>query len=144
MSIPRISSLIRNEHLKMLAKTREGHRGAMKEAVDRIVKTEYQKMMKEAEERSEAISKKLEELRKTLLKEGQITEREKGSGNVTKGSLPERRIPLATVSELLDVPINELVLHFLNGHRLEENSIPSCEYRLGCVYFYDSSFETAE
>ena len=143
-TMPKLSALIRNEHLKMLVKTQEGQRGAVLETVNRVVKTEYQKMMKEAEDRAESINKKLEELRKTLLKEGQITNRDMGSGTVMKAALPERRIPIATVSELLDIPINELVLHFLNGHRIEENSIPSFEYRLGEVYFYDSSFTTAE
>ena len=100
-----------------------------------LIKEEIQSMMEEANERSEEIGKKLEEMRKRLVREGKITEDMLGSGNVTTPSRSERRIPLESVSKVIDIPVNELTLHFLNGHRIREGK-DLVEYRLGCVYFY--------
>lgn len=100
------------------------------------VKQELLSILKEATERTDAISKKLEDLRQSLIKDGKITLRERGSARNDIGSLPERRIPLHTVCELIDIPMNELILHFLNGHRIREGQ-ELVEYRLGNVYFYN-------
>lgn len=100
------------------------------------VKQELLSILKEATERTDTISKKLEDLRQSLIKDGKITLRERGSARNDIGSLPERRIPLHTVCELIDIPMNELILHFLNGHRIREGQ-ELVEYRLGNVYFYN-------
>ena len=105
-----------------------------------MVKTEFQKMMSEAADRGKEIGKKLNDLRETLIKEGKINWLNKGSGTVTRAAIAERRIPIATVSELIDVPINELVLFFLNGERISEGLYDNdcgCRYGAGNVYFYD-------
>lgn len=134
----KVSSIIKNGHLNLLEKTNNAKKKAITETIDSLIKEEYDKLQKEAEKRSDEIGKKLEELRKTLVKEGQITLRERGSARQSIRAIPERRIPIATISEILDIPINELTLYFLNGQRIHEGA-QLVEYRLGCVYFYDMS-----
>lgn len=102
-------------------------------------------MLKEAEEKKSDISKKLEEMRKELIKSGALNSRIRGSMYFHEGRAgrPEKRVPLKEVSVLIDVPVNELILHFLNGHRITEGE-QLVEYRLGCVFFYGQLGEEVE
>ena len=129
-------SVLKKEHLKLVEKVSKGKDTALKEQVRRIVKEEFDNFLEGSEKMREEIEKKLEGLRKTLIDEGKLSLREKGSGRNDVGSLPERRIPIQTVSELIDVPINMIILHFLNGPRVHEGHTSLVEYYLGEVFFY--------
>jgi hypothetical protein len=134
---------IKKAHLQLIEKAEAGKARALSENLNKLIKEEFKELMAEAEKRSKEISTKLEDLRKTMIKEGKITLALTGSGSPTRVGLPERRIPLQTVSEILDIPINELILHFLNGHRIHEGR-QLVQYRLGCVYFYGMPKSYAE
>ncbi len=79
------------------------------------------------------ICEKLDKLRDKLVKE--VLEKR---GLKTEGELRgrhERRVQLETVSKLIDVPVNELMLHFMNGQKLSNES-RLIEYHVGNVHFY--------
>lgn len=112
------------------------------ESFKNVVRNEFKLMLKEAAENSGTVESKLETLRKKFVKEGQIPSCHLGSGTNNHAARPERRVPLATVSELIEVPVNELVLYFLNGERITETEQMSetakmFRYGMGHVYFFN-------
>jgi len=99
--------------------------------LQKLVKEEYTKILDEARKAAPKIEKKLEECRKEMMAE--FVQRERiGS---TFDPVMEKRIQINTVSEMIDVPVNELVLYFINNVKTS-NTRKMVEYRLGHVYFY--------
>jgi len=101
-------------------------------ALREMTRIEFARMMLEAKEKQPKLDQDLEDLRQKLIPEMLELERLTLSHESRR---PEKRVQLSTVAEILDVPVNELVLHFLNGARLK-NERSLVEYRLGHVYFY--------
>jgi hypothetical protein len=104
-----------------------------KSYLKQLVKEEYVKIQKESTEQAPKIEKKLESVRKEMFKHLPTTEvaREDTVFDERHG----RTLQLATVAEMIDIPVNELTLYFLN-HVKTKNEASSVEYRLGHVYFY--------
>ncbi|MBW3546092.1 MAG: hypothetical protein KY428_10935 [Bacteroidetes bacterium] len=96
-----------------------------------MVKEEVDSMFVKAEKNSPKIEKELEKLRKKLYKDEELTKEDIGD------KLPkfEKRMQLQMVSEILDVPVNELMLYFLNCVKTK-NTRSLVEMHLGHVYFY--------
>lgn len=115
-----------------LANRRKKVKQAMKkEALQQIVKEEYVKIQKEAAEAAPLIEQKLHECREKMLSE--FVKRAR-IGTTFEAAM-EKRLQLVTVSEMIDVPVNELILYFLNNVKgMNERAL--VEYRLGHVYFY--------
>lgn len=132
-----IKSIITNELAKLEAKR---SKSLLENKISSIIKEELGRLVKEADKNSSNIASKLETVRKNLLRDGKISVHEKGSATVSYAARPERRISLETVSNIIETPINELILYFLNGHRIHEGR-ELVEYRLGHVYFYGESTE---
>lgn len=99
-----------------------------------LVREEFKLMVEEVKAKAPAIEKKLEELRKKLVPE-MVTQESLGE---IHNSLPEKRVEVHTVSKIIDIPVNELMLFFLNVTKngLSENKL--IEYHLGQVYFRDT------
>ena len=57
-------------------------------------------------------------------------------GTFTEAAM-EKRMQINIVAELLDMPVNELQLYFLN-HVKTSNEHKLVEYHLGHVYFYSN------
>lgn len=120
-----------------LANRRKKIAGVMKKeslhrtGLQKLVKEEYIKIQKEAVENAPKINKKLQEVRDTMMCE--FVKRAKVG--TTFEAVMEKRLQLNTVSEMIDVPVNELVLYFLNNVKTM-NERQLIEYRLGHVYFY--------
>jgi hypothetical protein len=96
-----------------------------------LVKEEYIKIQKEAAEAAPKIEKKLHECREKMV--GEFFKREKVG--TTFEAVMEKRLQVNTVAEMIDVPVNELILYFLNNVKtMNERAL--VEYRLGHVYFY--------
>jgi hypothetical protein len=102
------------------------------ERLAKIVKEEVDNMLKESQKNHDKIAKKLEELRTKLFKEG-LTKENLGTEKFSK----EKRMQLNLVSEIVDVPVNELMLHFLNCVKAS-NGRHLVEYRMGQCYFYEN------
>ena len=96
-----------------------------------VIKEEYDSLMKEAQKSYEKIDKKLMELRETFVQEFFMRERI-GSTFLPTG---EKRLQINVVAELINTPVNELCLHFLN-HVKTSNTRRLVEYRQGYVTFY--------
>lgn len=103
-----------------------------KDRVLQIVKEEVDNMFKKAEEDHSKYTEKLEELRKKIFKKDEL--RKENLGN--KIPKTEKRMQLSVVSEIVDIPVNELMLYFLNCVK-NKNERSLVEYRLGHVYFYN-------
>lgn len=102
------------------------------ETIRDLTKLEFAKMLREAKEKEPKLFEDLEELRQKLIP-SMLTLEDNGQSQMERR--PEKRVEIAMVAKILDVPVNELVLHFLNNVRgLNERSL--VEYRLGHVYFY--------
>lgn len=105
----------------------------VKEQLKKVVKEEISKMLSEAKKKQPTIQEKLEKLREKLIPEMLAGE---SLGENTAGHRRlERRVQLKTVSELLEVPVNELILYFINDIK-NTNARHLIEYRLGHCYFY--------
>lgn len=102
-----------------------------KARVEQIVTEEVDRMFKNAQKNSGKIEEKLESLRKKLFKEPSM--KSEDLGNLSK---QEKRIPIALVSEILDIPVNELTLHALNCIK-NNNERSLVEMHLGQFYFYN-------
>lgn len=98
-----------------------------------LVKEEYVKIMDEAKKAAPKIEKKLEECRKEMMKELSVMTRET-VGTTFEPTL-EKRIQVGVVAEMIDVPLNELILYFMNEVKTS-NDRKLVEYHLGHVYFY--------
>jgi hypothetical protein len=97
-----------------------------------MTKLEFAKMLREAKEKEPKLDKDLEDLRQKLIP-AMLELEDNGQSQAERR--PEKRVQIETVSKILDVPVNELVLHFLNNVRTK-NERSLVEYRLGHVYFY--------
>jgi hypothetical protein len=104
-----------------------------KAKLEQLIREEYKTLFKEAAEKAPEVDKALEKLRKKLLPE-MVSYTTLGT-EVLGGSRPHKRIHIKSVSEILDIPINELTLHFLNNVKTK-NERSLVEYHLGHCYFY--------
>ena len=102
------------------------------ELIREVTKKEFSAMLREAKEKAPKIEEALEELRQKMIPS--MLELE-NNGQTQQERRPEKRVQLDTVAKILDVPVNELVLHFLNNVKTK-NERSLIEYRLGHVYFY--------
>lgn len=135
----RLSQLIQTEYFRILernemSKNVKNTAQKLKEAVRAEVKT----IMAEATAKSPEIEGKLEVMRQGLIKAGKFTD--KADGTMQRTPRLEVRIPAKTVSEFINIPLDELTLFFLNGIRITEGIAPF-EYRLGEVCFYAQDSE---
>lgn len=97
--------------------------------IQQIVQEEIARMIKESKEKAPKLEKELEAMRVKFFPD-MLKPDFQGQ------DIPmEKRVQIQTVSELLDVPVNELMLYFLNGAKLT-NGRSLVEYHLGHVYFY--------
>jgi hypothetical protein len=98
-----------------------------------LVKEEYVKILDEQRKGAAKIEKKLHELRENLItemfKRTSVTKEQTGRPPMFKS------LQLSTVSKLIDVPVNELMLYFLNSVKASNNH-HLVEYHIGHVYFY--------
>lgn len=102
------------------------------QSIREATRLELQIMLREAKEKSPKICKSLEELRQKLIPT--MVELE-ALGESQLERRPEKRVQLEMVSKIVDVPVNELVLYFMNEVK-NRNERSLVEYRLGHVYFY--------
>lgn len=98
----------------------------------KLVKEEYNKILEDCQKAAPKIEKKLEECRKSMMEE--LLSPRVAIGTSFAPPL-EKRIQINTVAEMIDVPVNELTLYFLN-HVKTKNERSLVEYHLGHVYFY--------
>ena len=98
----------------------------------KMVNEAYQQVTTEVAERAGKINESLLQLRETLIPQMMMRTREMGADFQPAR---EKRVQLETVSKLIGVPVNELMLHFLNNVKTA-NERQLVEYRLGHVYFY--------
>ena len=104
--------------------------------ITEATKTEFANMLREAAEKEAKepkIGPKLEELRGKLKKEMSCFTSlgEETFGGVRK----QKRISAKTCSEILDIPINELVIYAINEIK-NKNERSLVEYHLGTFIFY--------
>lgn len=134
--LPKTSSPQRDMFREMLKRTEASlgfkkDNAINKKQLKELIKEEYKALFDDLQKNAEKISKKLEDLRSEMfcdmLKREQI-------GATFKPKL-EKRIQMQTVSELIDVPVNELTLYFLNNVKTQ-NEHCLIEYHLGHIYFY--------
>ena len=111
---------------------------ATKAQLEKLIREEYKTLFKEAAEKAPKIDEALEKLRKKL--EPEMATLETIGSEVGGASRPHKRVQMKTVSEILDIPVNELTLHFLNNVKTK-NERSLTEYRLGHVYFYKKPTE---
>lgn len=138
----RLSRIINEEYAKLVERADEGKKyKIMAESIRNLVREEFETMLKEVEPNRQKIDEKLEELRKRLIKDGAMTPFIRGQALREYGQRAEVRIPVATVAELLNFPISEVTLYFLNGHRIHEGN-SSIEYHMGSIRFYGDTPET--
>jgi hypothetical protein len=97
-----------------------------------IVKEEYLKVREEMDKCAKRIAKDLEEIRKECLSEMMKRTRQSGTNFSPAG---EKRIHINTVAEMIDVPVNELMLYMLNNVK-HTNERQLIEYRQGFITFY--------
>lgn len=98
-----------------------------------LVQEEISKMIKESKENSPKISGKLENLRKKL--EPSMSTADSLGIEHAGGARKGKRVQIATVADLINIPVSELMLHFLNDVK-GKNERSLIEYRLGHVHFY--------
>lgn len=101
-----------------------------KPSLKALVNEEYIKIREEADKLAPKIAKKLEAFREEMMMS--MLKRE---NTRTEGPALEKRIQLITVSEAIDVPVNQLMMYFLNNVKTQ-NEHQVIEYHLGQVYFY--------
>lgn len=129
-----LKKIIKEETEKILHKQ---SRKSLKETkLSRLVKEEALAVLKEAKEKAPDIDKKLDEFRKKLIREGDITSVQRGMATSQTYARPVKRVSLEAVSKIIDVPINELLIHLLNTQRLQENQKCVYEYRGGMIDFF--------
>jgi hypothetical protein len=98
---------------------------------DHLIVEELKDMLKDADKQANKINAKLETMRKKLVKHIDVNE----PHGDTMSTRQHKRVQLSTVAQTLDIPVNELMLHFLNRVKTK-NERSMVEYRLGHVYFY--------
>lgn len=123
VSMPMFREMINRTNQSVL---RESPRSVLK----KLVKEEYEKILDESQKEAPKIAKKLHEFREELF--GSMLKRD---GLKSSRPVLQRRIQLQTVSEAIEVPVNDLMLYFLNRVKAT-NEHHLIEYRLGCVTFF--------
>src|ERR1017187_8088186 len=103
----RLSQLIKTEYFRILERSHmstpaKNTQQKLKEAIRLELKT----IMAEVTAKHPEIEAKLETVRKGLISAGKFTQR--GDATSDRASRLEVRIPVKTVSEITDVPIDEL------------------------------------
>jgi uncharacterized protein YpbB len=106
-----------------------------KNAIYTLVSEEVSKLISEAKEKAPKIEKELESLRTKM--EDSMTCYESLGQQAVGSQRKQKRVQLSTVSDILDVPIHELMLYFLNNVKAS-NDRKLVEYHLGHVYFFAS------
>ncbi len=101
---------------------------------NKIVKEEMDKIVKEADKNSPKIAKELESMRKKFVPEL----KELAQGHAFVGKATSKRVELQMVSKVIDIPMNELMLYFLNMMKnTHDQSVKQhVTYQLGMVSFY--------
>lgn len=125
-----INSLISKEYYRILENSMNKN---TQPAIRTAIKEEIKKISETVHENSDKIKSALESVRKELLNAGRI--REYTGATNERAARPHCRIPLENVSKVIDTPINELLLYFLNGQRLK-NEAELVEYSQGNVLFF--------
>ena len=118
-----------------------GSKVLTEQKVKAAIKENLKSRMEAVKKKETEIDTKLEEVRQELLKAGRI--RDYGGATNEKGARPECRIPVETISRLIGHPVNELMLHFLNGQRNRHES-EMVEYGQRTVKFYGPRYEHAK
>jgi hypothetical protein len=101
--------------------------------IHQLVQEEIAKLVAEAKKDSPSIKEGLEEMRMKFFPE--MLERE--SQDLSASPPMNKRVQINTVAELLDVPVNALMLYFLNDVK-GKNTRSLIEYHSGQVHFYAS------
>jgi hypothetical protein len=99
-------------------------------SINKLVKEEFASIIAEAKKKSPKIEQELLKLREKFFPE--ILAKEGLGATHPRG---EKRVALDTVCTLLDMPKHEVMLHFLNKVK-GDNERQLVEMRLGHVYFY--------
>jgi hypothetical protein len=94
----------------------------MSQKFRKLVREEYSLMVEEVKKKSPDIEKKLEDLRKKLIPE------------IIEGET-EKRVGISMVAQIIDVPLGELMLYFMNVTKNGLTDAYCVEYHLGQVYF---------
>lgn len=135
-----IGQLISKEYKKLLEANSMEPQNIREHKAKAQIKKKLGRLMEAVEKNKNEIDDKLEEVRQELLSAGRIVNY--GGATNEVAARPQCRLPLETVSKLIECPINELMLHFLNGQRLENKSC-MVEYSQGNVLFYGPRYEHA-
>lgn len=102
-----------------------------------LVREELKTMLSEAREKAPDIAKKLEDLRKKFEPEEKVREANGWASN----TYPQKRVQINTVAKLIDVPVSELMLFFMNNTKLGLAESNLVDYHLGHVYFHFDEHE---
>lgn len=97
-----------------------------------IIKEEYTKLIEETKKTNKKISSGLDTIRKECFVD--MMKRTREMGNNFAPAL-EKRMQINTVAEMLEVPVNDLMLYFMNEVK-HSNDRQLVEYRQGHVTFY--------
>lgn len=130
MRVNTLRRVIREEAVRTLAK-KKATTTIREQKIRSLIKETYQELCAEATANSPQICEALEELRMAFVPEMLRTVNENGAG---LHLALEKRIQLKTVSELINVPVNELMLYFINEVKTT-NERQLISYHLGHVYF---------
>lgn len=110
------------------------------EVIRKLVKEELKSLNEGMERESPKIEEKLETLRKKLVKEGGMMVAPRLGDNVSNSYQPVKHIDIKSVSEVIDVPINSLMLFCIN--KLKNEDYRPIQYHLGHLYFSPSQEDT--
>ena len=97
-----------------------------------IIREELSEMLKEADKKAGKIDAKLEAMRKKITKH---IEKESMGADLIQEDRPHKRVLVKTVSDTIDIPVNDLTLHFLNRVKTK-NERSLIEMHMGQIYFY--------
>jgi hypothetical protein len=114
-----------------MAKSPNEARKKMVEIIKEATKKEYAAMLRESKEKAPDVAKKLEELRKNLIPT-MTTNENVGSWG---GQRMSKRVQLKSVSEIIGLPVNEIMLYCINELK-NSNERTLIEWHLGHLYFF--------
>lgn len=131
VTMPMFREMIK--HAERALNLTEEPKSLTKNELRQLVKEEYVKILDEQRKGAVKIEKQLYELRDDLIaemfKRTSTTKEQLGRPPMFKS------LQLSTVSKLIDVPVNELLMYFLNNVK-GSNHHHLVEYHIGHVYFY--------
>jgi hypothetical protein len=131
VEMPMFREMMKNTERAL--KLTESPRSLTKNDFRQLVKEEYVKILDEQNKNNDKIAKKLNGLREDLIKE--FFKRTSTMKQQTGVPPLYKSLQLKTVSELVEVPVNELMLFFLQTVK-NSNTHHLVEYHLGHVFFY--------